>query len=250
MALYCTGASAQYLQNSAPLVLDYPLTVACWFNPATVTTSTRTIWALSDTGTTNHYLALQLPSLNFINAVAAAGGTEVFAANANSVVAGSWYFVVARFISATNRRISALERTGLVSAGVNTTSRAPTSLDTMTLGARVSSNGATMPFDGAIAEFWIANSDVGVDSAAALPADLVRRLAYNGPFSDAYVVPRIVEYRSFRTDPLAGTGNDFYYSKDVPVWSNVNGATMSAHPPLLAAPYSSRLYPAVSIVTV
>lgn len=232
MAGNFTAASTQYLSNSAPPVLDYPLTVAFWFNLAAVGTVSRSLWGLSDTATTNNYLRIRMGANEQVNIGAAAGGAASENAVATTLVPDTWNFLIARFISATSRRLSILFPTGAIASVNGTTSTAPTGMDRMTFGANQTSAGATDPWDGLIAEAWYTNTDIQADGAA-IQGDLMRQLAYGGPFSVPHIAADVLEYRSLRCGLASDQDNaEEVYAQARQTWSNVNGVTLGAHPPL------------------
>ena len=102
----------------------------------------------------------------------------------------------------------------------------------MTIGARVDSSGAIQPWDGLIGEWWLTDADAAVNDAAATPDAMVRQLAYGGPFSVPYLVPRIVEYRSLRAHPTVDDPTETYNRGARATWSAVNGPTIGPHCPL------------------
>lgn len=234
MAAIFTAASTQYLTNSAPPITGYPATVGCWVYLAALGVVNRTIWSVSDTATTNNFYRLVMSSGEVLRAGAAAGGTEVNAALTTALVVDSWHFVVARFISSTNRKIAGLFPTGAIEHGTIATARAPTGLDTMGIGILSTSAGATEPWSGGIGELWYTNTDIQSDGAQLLDSTL-RQLAYGGPFSVPHIAKDIIEYRSFLKYP-SSEGDDpsevFHGALGRQTWTNTNGVTTGRHPPL------------------
>lgn len=231
MSATFVAASSQYLLNSTPAVLDYPLVVGMWcigVADATV----RSTFALADTGTTTHYLRTGKQNTDVPYITAGAGGVENALSVTTAITTGQWYFYIGRFISSTNRRLAVRFQTGVVEQNSVATARAPLNMDAMSIGARVSS--ATSAFwDGKIAEFWIANADIA-DSAADLPTALVHQLAFGGPFSVSSIAQNIVEYHSLLDDVDSASydmGHD-YFTGAYPVWVNNAGVTVGDHPPL------------------
>lgn len=232
MAALFTAASTQYLVNSAPAITGYPFCVGMWINLTAVNTVARTLFALSDTATTNHYLTLRMAANETMEIAASAGATEAVGITSAALTPGAWAFILGRFLSSTNRRMSVLHSTGQVELASNTTSRNPSGMDTMTLGALSTSGGISAPWDGLIGEFWLSNADIFYDTATNM-GEQTRQFAYGGPFSVATAVANIVEYRSMRAHETRGDGSDLYFSRFPPSsWVNTNGATISYHPPL------------------
>lgn len=196
MALRFTAASSQYLECVAPTVTDYPFSVGMWVRRSSLTGSNRTVFGLSDTGTTNHRLIVRMTTTETLTVGAQAGGTLSGASPGTAIAAGQWAFVVGRFISSTERSISQAQPT-FAGSGNGATTRAPTGLDTVTVGAGKSSAGASEFWDGDVAELWIARGDCYGTAGADMDPGAIVSLAYNGPFGTPFLRERIVEYRSF-----------------------------------------------------
>jgi hypothetical protein len=93
-----------------------------------------------------------------------------------------------------------------------------------------------VPCDAFISEFWYTNTDIQPDGAQ-LNDDLLRQLAYGGPFSVPHVAANLIEYRSFRkvieSDQDEAVGDGVYWGgAGRQVWTNTNGVTRGPHPPL------------------
>lgn len=241
MAAWFVSASSQKLRNSAPPLTDYPMTVGMWLYPTAVGTA-QSPFGLYDTGTTNNYLELRLSTGSVIGAAAAAGGAAAAGNVTATLTNNKWHYVVGRFISATNRRIAVLYPDGSVDHGNSTTNRAPTGMDAMVLGVRETSSPGSY-FDGAIAEFWITNTDIQADGAQ-LDASLLRQLAYSGPWSVPHTDKDIVDYRKLFS--AIGSEQDSLGewdggAKGRQTWVNTNGVACTFHPPLAsnyATPYA------------
>jgi len=227
-AAFPSGATNN-IKNVAPFVVNVPLTVGFWAYP-TATGTLRTLFCLGDTGA-DTYLSINQTSGNLWQITATAAGSANNATT-GAVTANSWFFIVGRFISATNRRLAVLAPDGSASAVQATTSRTMSSIDTMTLGQRLSST-SNQPFAGRLANFWYTNNDVQPDGAA-LTDSLLRQLAYGGPFSVPSIANTIIEHRSLRTNPINGESSDISVGGGAPAqnWANTSGVTIGAHPPL------------------
>lgn len=245
------AASSQILENAAPVVTTLPFSVGLWCKLTAVGTVIRTLFSFSDTGTTNNYIALQMDSTEFIRVVANENGTLSNAATNNVLTAGTWVHATARVLATDNRRVTSINGAGLFAVNSSSATRAISGLDTMTIGALRTSGGISLPWNGLIAEFWIADGDIYPDSAANMPESYVRQLAYGGPFSIPFCASKIVEYRSFRTHPTAGCSDECYHrmSPAPTVWTNTNGVTMAPHCPLPYW-YKNRIYETPSMVMV
>lgn len=235
MAVNFEAASSQYLVNGTTSGLPttgYPFAVGMWAKLTAADVVTRTLWGLSDTGSASNYLIVRMTTTELIGCTAAAGGAESNNVLATACPAGGWVFIVARFISSTSRWISGLFPNGVVNHTQGVTARAPTGLDTITIGATNTSSGISSPWDGGMAEYWLSKADVQADGAQ-LQESLLRRLAYGGPFSVPHIAKDIIEYRSFRVNPSGdGVGEVFHGLAGRQTWSNVNGVTTGPHPPL------------------
>lgn len=231
MAVACILGSTQYVQNIDAPITTFPVTVGFWFNLIALPITQRYMWSLADTGTSNNYFSLGFDSTPALQIGAAAGGISATSSVATASVADRWSYVVGRFISATNRRISALHPSGLVEHAQNTSSRSPSGIDAVALGIRTGSS-PTLPVSARIAEYWIFNGDIQADGAQLADA-WVRQLAYGGPFSMAHVAAGLVDYRAFRQVPPAERFNDVYEGPfGRQNWSPVNSPTTTFHVPL------------------
>jgi hypothetical protein len=231
MAANFVAASTQYLANAAVPFTAVPFTIALWYYP--INTTTQTVLCLSDTGTTNNYFNLRKISTVY-QLRSAAGGADA-SASAGTFAANAWTFIVARCISATNRRLAVLNPDGSAGNGQDTTSRAPSGIDTLGIGALLTSGAPQSPIDGLIGEFWCTNTDIQ-DDGLALQGAMLRQLAYGGPFSVPHIAKDIIEYHSFRKDLSSDTFDneeDFLGGIGIgEVLTNTNGVTVGPHPPL------------------
>lgn len=231
------AASSQRLVNAtAPLPsTGYPFTIGTWASTNTAAATQGTIFCLTDTASTNNYLELRRTT-GSATVAATAGGTESNAALVSAFASGTiglWTFVIVRMISATNRRISGIFPNGTISHNVDATSRAPSSLDAISIGSREAST-PTNFWDGRIAELWFTNTDIQADGLQ-LQNSLLWQLAYDGPFSVPHIAKDIVEYHSFRHDLSSDTfsnDEDFLGIPGLETLTNTNGVTLGAHPPL------------------
>jgi len=116
----------------------------------------------------------------------------------------------------------------------------------------------TFFLNGLIAEYWLTNTDIQPDGAQ-LDDNLLRQLAYGGPFSVPHIAKDLIEYRSFRkvieSDQDEAPGDEVYWGgAGRQVWTNTNGVRRGPHPPLpgyykrprprqMLNPYSQMLIP-------
>ena len=231
MAASFASASSQSLSTTVPELpsTGYPFAVGMWVAPSTLSVE-KTLFSFADTGSANNYLEIRQTAGNNFALAAAAGGAENTATGGINGGANRWNFVLARFDSATLRRIDVISPSGQTPGNTVTTSTAPASLDTMALGARIAST-TSQYFDGLIAEFWYANVNIQPSGGA---SNLLRRLAFGGPFSVPRVGRNVVQYWSFREHPTAAKGAEALIGAGKPWqrWTNTGGVTTGPHPPL------------------
>lgn len=228
MSIAVTGT--QYIVNTSPAVLTYPISLGVWVRP-TATTAFRGVWALTRTGDDTHRFALYTWSSSQWNALISVAGTDTSTIG-GTITANGWTYVVCRWISATNHRIDVLNNNGSTSHTQDTTSATPTSLTELAVGANSAGSEA---FVGSIAEMFYTNTDIQADGAA-LNDSTLRQLAYGGPFSVPHIVQDILEYRSFRKHPFRDEPTEVYYGgKGIQIWTPTSTPTTGFHPPL---PYS------------
>lgn len=232
MSALFASASSQYLVNSVAPVTAVPLTVGMIVSGPTISTN-KQIFDLTDTGSSNHSLRLQIVNTDVFRITAQAGGT---AANGDggTFVAGRQFCVIGRFIGATNRRMAIVDLSlGSVTHVTNTTNRTPTGIDSVAIGCRLDSTGASNFMNGFISEFWYADVDIQEDGAQLMDST-ARQLAMYGPFSLPHIAHKIIEYRSFRSVLTSGNDNprEVYCRATRPTWANTNGVILGPHPPL------------------
>lgn len=231
MAAFFASASTTRLTNSAPPVTGYPFSVGFWVYPTTTGTN-RVFWSLCDTAGTQGFFAVRQTAGNLWG-LFQTDDVSPISTTLGAVTAGQWAYIFVRFVSATSQRISVLQYDGSIVTATNSTSDTPAGIDTMAFGA-LSHSSPTQYFDGAIAEFFITDTDIQPDGLLTQEA-MVRQLAYGGPFSVPHIIKNIREYRSFRTY-LSSDGDDlnevFYGPTGRQTWVNSNGVTTTHHPPL------------------
>lgn len=217
MSAKFVSASSQHIQNTSPPITDYPFTVGMWVQPADVTGDKFFFEAVGGTNNVNLYRGTTTFILEVNSAQAVAG----------TAVANSWSFVVARLISATNRRLAVLNPTGATSHAQDTVSNAISGVTTLDIGGGF----IGLYWNGLVARYWMTNTDIQPD-AAQLQDGTLRQLAYGGPFSVPHIAGDILEYRSFRKHPTRDEVGEVYYgSKGMQTWA-LTGATTGIDPPL------------------
>ena len=238
-------STPDYLTNASPPTLTPPFTVMMWAMQPTLVASNMALWSYSDFSKTiaagNWFRVRATSTTGVIGASTSTAGADVNAATALGPVAGEWFFIVARFISSTNRKTAALYRTG-ASHGTSTTSSAPAiTTPRMTFGTTQCSDGVTGSWTGHIGEFSLVNADVQ-PGGAQLDDNLLRQLAYGGPYSVPSIADKILIYRGFRS--AVTSDQDRLDEHDVggglgrQTWAPTGAPRLSEHPSL---PYSYEL---------
>lgn len=234
MAIRFTAASTQYLTNTAPPLLDYPITIGLWFKLTAVGASRRTLFCISDTATTTNFFDVSMDTNETILLGTNNGGAENQLAVTSTIIAGAWNFLLVRLVAAADRRVTHVNLAGtVVTSATTSNSRAMSGLDTSTIGAKLTTS-AGQYWDGDIAEFWIAKADIYANGLQLTNAAAMR-LALGGPFEWPRLAANIVEYRSFRDGIASETdsGSNVYHGGARQKWAAVNGPIrLSAHPPL------------------
>jgi hypothetical protein len=186
----------------------------------------RQVFSLSNTGATDHYLVVRMNTSEILQHIAIAGASNA-QVSSTAVITGLWAYFVARFVSATQRRMHVYvpgHSTFAVDTATNTTSRTPTGLNAITLGAMNLSSGLADFWDGILAEWWMCRGDITSDSLDMTQGEL-HALAYGGPFNHPRVAGALVDYKSMRQG----------WQSEIPtphVWTAVGPPGVAAHPPL------------------
>lgn len=242
MSANLVGASGNYLATTfgaAPLVpnyaVGYPMSFGMWIWLNAVGTVARTLWSFSDNNTA-HYLSVRMTSAEVLQIVARAGGAESVATSTATLPARQWCYVIGRFISATNRILHVRTPTGLTS-NQDTVSTTPSNLVWMSLGVLAASATATEPWDGKIAEYWLAIDDCFPGVTTTAVDALIMKMAYGGPFAFPTLGGDLIDYRSFRKGPGSFGSEDRAelgdWQKSM-TWQCINTPSVhpSDHPPL------------------
>lgn len=223
-------ASSQGLETGAGVITGFPCSMGMWVYPTT--TGAQKCFAMVGGSSSTDFLQL---SQSAANAWEIGGATTISLSlvSAGVVTANQWAYVVGRWISATNRRLSVLQFDGSTAFAQDTVSRATVPPGNINIGRR-HGNGIDIWFSGLVAEFWVTNSDIQADGAQ-LQDSTLRQLARDGPFSVPHILKDIVDYRSLRY--AMGSDQDIqpdYYlgNKGRQTWTNINGVTRGVHPPL------------------
>ena len=240
-ALFDTLVSS-YLVNSAPTVLGYPFSVGIMVRLKAASNVIRGIWALSSIGTSTDYFEIRMSATEVLQmATSSSLVAQELLSPLGASVPDKWQFILARFISPTNRNMSVLAHTGNFGTTVGVTNLNPSGLSLMTIGAISTAAGlrdanVTVPWDGSIAEFWMTNSDAYPSHGGSVNKNFMVSLKERGPFAFPNIGNNIVEYRSFRKYPTheANDPNEVYYISSQAIrWANVNGVGIAPHAPLV-----------------
>jgi hypothetical protein len=223
MSLF-SPTNSDYVQSPAAITAA-PFTVGCWVSAANF--ATAGFWTIFDDPSGTNWFQLYCPAGNFHFAATTSGlGGEV-AAVGGGATANMWFFVVCRANSPTNRRIDMISADGSTTHGQNTTSNVPAA-STFYLGS-----GAGNAL-GSVAEFWYTDTDIQADGLQ-LDDNLLRQLAYGGPFSVPHIEKDIIEYRSLRSAiTSAKDRSDEVYSGHLgrQAWTATNAPIIAPHCPL------------------
>ena len=228
-AVFVSGSSTR-LVNSAPPVTGYPCTVGMWhLASVALSGSSKCFWSLTDG---NGYFIIFWSNGSSAVAIQAYDGVGPFETTvAGTLTANVWYYVLVRFISSTNRRLSVLLPDGSVAHAAGTTAVTLPTATSMSIGC--ANNGPTLLWDGNVAEMFVTGTDIVPDNGQT-PEWLIRQLAYRGPFSVPYIRKDILDYQSLRSSFEGGrVGEAFSGVKGKQIWAKTNAVTLGAHPPLL-----------------
>jgi hypothetical protein len=228
-ALFAPNA---YLSLASPPVITAPFTVGCWVK-RTDTVNSQDFWTLCSSANTNHFWRLIWSQASTAGQFGcAAGGTTASASASGGIPVDTWVYAIARAISSANRRIDILNGDGSIVSAQNTTSLSPT-VNTLSIGIQAGSS-LVNPLTGSVAEFWYGNADIQSDGGA-LDGNLLRQLAYGGPFSVPHIIPNIIEYRSLKSSLGSDTdklGENYFGRAGRQNYVNNSGVILGPHPPL------------------
>ena len=220
MAIRLRKTGPDWLRVLAPTAVNRPFTIGMWYKAVAGAVSVLT--SVND-GTIGWEIYF-----NSTGPVVRAGywtGSATQGTASATTVADQWNFVVARLITTASKRVANLLPSGAIAHVQNTsTTTEPTTLVNVDIG------GWEPYCDGDIAEWWLAGVDVQPDGLQ-LKDDLLRQLAYKGPFSVPYIAANVLQYRSFRRGLLEGPGDTYFHG--TPLITTVMGApAMAEHPPI------------------
>lgn len=231
MGVLLNGTNQNLFNPASPVTgSGYPFTCAAWVFPALAATN-MAIFALANSATATNLLCIRKSGADVFQ-ITANDGATTNGTSTGTLAVNTWGFVIGRFISATNRRMSILFPNGSIEHVQNTTSRTPTGLNRVDIGALGNSTVAQF-WNGVIGEVWWTNTDIQPDGGQ-LSDNLVRQLAFGGPWSAPHVMEDLIEYHSLRRSlPTAAHYLDSYFSKfGKQNWTNNNNGRMGIHPSL------------------
>jgi hypothetical protein len=207
MSVTFTAASSQYLHNASPVIVTYPVTFTLWANPLSSGASVQSVLEYGNNSVGTSWMGLEKTTAWWL--VSSVASTPVSATATLSV--GRWDFLIARMISATNRRLTRVTSQGEVAHDQNTTSSNPT-LDRLTLGAWNGGGGFSSYSDLQVAELCIWDADIQPDGAQ-MENWFARKLAFEGPFAFPGLIRNLIEYRSFKSSILTDEPNQAYFGR-------------------------------------
>lgn len=115
--------------------------------------------------------------------------------NGVSIPSNGWFYVVMRARNYASRFLDAI-KPDLSTQHSSSASDTGTITDIVRTQIGTWINGSGSQLNGCVAYFWMASSDVQAD-AAAMPDSLLRKMAFGGPFTNAYLAPNLVDYKTF-----------------------------------------------------
>jgi hypothetical protein len=243
MARQFNSASSQYLELASAIVAGVPLTISCWFRPASAAASYNLV-NIGDAGGANYFNVYANPTgaaatIGATSAGSASGSTgDKTAVTTATYAANRWYHACAVYVSSTSR--AAYLDGGGKGTDVNTS--LPTAMTQTDVGAYHTGTGVFGAFNGQVAEVAIWNVDLTDVEVAALAG--AGGLGGPAPLAGLPLLVRpasLVAYWPLRGEAapelnLAPTG----YSKNIAV---VNGPVVVPHPDFLLPEARPRAWP-------
>lgn len=231
MAVNCNNTAGQYLSKS--IAASATETVGFWLFMRSIP-GYRAAWTRLGGGD-YRYIFMQSPGgNNEIGMEELVVGSTAFSVNSPVPPINSWLYIVARFISATNRWIAFLDSSsGAIGQAQNTTN---TGGAPATTSETIGSDGGTS-MDALLGQHFTADIDIQADGGQLNEATM-RQLAYGGPFSIPHLAPHIIEFNSFRKHPTQSEIGETYWGDagggigGIRYWDNNGGITTGQHPPL------------------
>ena len=238
MSVSFTAASSTSLAMSTAgtFPLADPFTVGAWLRCRAGSASTLAAWTLA--ATSDYFFCGQTNSVWEVNANDGTAGTTISLTGLFAV--NVWTHVIARFITATNRRASGLRIDGTFVTGSNAVSVGMANAVRFFLGGI----GVTTPtgfLDVDIADFWWTNVDIG--SAVAADLTYAEHLALISPQNNAQQARKLKLFQSFRSGWEQRTPEEFLNTNGVlmPQWTpSATKPVGGLQPPWVALPSWNR----------
>lgn len=240
----------RYVKNANAPATVAPLMVGCWATSAGPFPDNNCLWCLHNSAApgAGDLFSIQTGfgfTIGF-EVWQQSGNVDQYFGVSLTPVANAWYYILARSVAANNNRLSVLCPDGSIVHAADTTSSAPGNVDSWSIGTYEpgAPGGETgFAWDGNIAELFVATCDIQPDGGQTLEW-LLRKLAYEGPFSLPHIVPSITEYRSFRNGVFGLGRGDNYGAKNAALTASTEWPRPASHPPLspnYARPSDGRL---------
>jgi len=125
-------------------------------------------------------------------------GSPAGNSNTIAIAANTWYYVLARFITAGRRMHLFTPSTGVIAHIAPTVPGADVVCDTISIGGNMAATPVEL-WGGQIGEIWLMQDDICPDSAANPTDDFISNLARHGPlYAAPHKANRLVMYHSLR----------------------------------------------------
>ena len=172
-SLTFNGSNQFVTRSSEGLPTSAPFTVACWFRKRTLGT-TCVLGCISKITATSDHFDWLVNAANALYIEIKGPGAATGTATSNTITAGKWHFGAFIYSSSTSRTVFLDMGTG----ATDTSSNAPTGLDTFAIGVLRRSDGDLVPWDGQIGDYLIWNRALSVSE---LTAVMVSTQQYQDP---------------------------------------------------------------------
>jgi hypothetical protein len=239
MALVFDGTT--YLKTSTVPAFSLPFCLGFWFRSRTGSLAEQLVsWSVAASATVRYNVTKGNSALPATVVV----GHRIGAANGAAIITGAivsnvWLFVLARFISTTNRRNASIIADTYFTEVQNTTNISAVTPDNGTIGTTITSGAANniAAAGSSLAEYWLTDADICANETT--DRSLVQQLALNGPFSVPHIAASVIDYRSFQSgisDDVVPMGAGRYQAGKGTVINFLQtggtGLSIGPHPPL------------------
>lgn len=190
-----TLASASNFTMATPPFTTPPCTIAAWARgvPGGSGVNTIIMWDTGGSGTTPSLFIGDTGTGTFFQCTDGSSSATLFLGT--SVAAGAWAFFIVR-VASSGLLDAGVIQTGQLFQGNDFTHTNSGSWTDMQIG------GYATGASGSVAEYWYTNTAPaylgGSAGSSNMDPQIIRQLAYYGPFSMEQLIPDIVEYHSFR----------------------------------------------------